>query len=47
MLPGGTNIDGGMTAEKCITACEAGNYTLAGLEYAKGMLSSFLSVYFY
>ncbi|KAJ7320923.1 WSC domain-containing protein [Mycena albidolilacea] len=42
-LPAGTNVDGGMTAEKCTAACETGNYTLAGLEYAKGMLHSFFT----
>ncbi|KAJ7842084.1 WSC domain-containing protein, partial [Mycena leptocephala] len=34
-LPQGTTIDGGMTAEKCTTACQAKGSTLAGLEYSK------------
>ena len=36
-LPIGTAVPGGsgkMTVEACTTACRAGNYVLAGLEYA-------------
>lgn len=33
-LPNGVGVQGGMTRQKCLDACQAGGYVLAGTEYA-------------
>ncbi|KAJ7431964.1 hypothetical protein B0H11DRAFT_2297925 [Mycena galericulata] len=44
VLPEKADVDGGMTVEKCTSACQAKGFPFAGTEYAKGTPSlSFLS----
>ncbi|KAJ7450243.1 hypothetical protein B0H11DRAFT_2331160 [Mycena galericulata] len=44
VLPEKAGVNGGMTAEKCTSACQAKGFPFAGTEYAKGTPSlSFLS----